>query len=480
MASKTSKVEKSGVSIWRIIGAVISVIILVVWWVGHANFVTGRSLLLAFPGWDVSYKSCWPNPFGGTWVSDVTLIPFEDDDKEVFHFDHLKVDVPMMQYYRSGFSRKSSALLKSIKDIRLEFSGGHGVMTTPFTTEMMVFGNASASPFEAEGCAEDGDWIGSEFADMNLNARPTELTLSWHRTDDRLIREHSIHTPGVGRVDYRGEELLHDDFPLFSLADTGLSELTASEWHVKDEGFTKARNAFCAKKDGITPTDFVDRHLDSVQRILAALGLEPTPSTRSAYRQYVENGSPLDLVLTFSPTISGERYYDLNIGRWVAYMHGGFNVDGRAVGVGMKAIDVRPLPYYDDEGASTWSRLESERAASARRAEVAKSDTAPAPAIRHANTPTIAVATSPVYAGDDLLLADELEVVERPAVVEDYAKLSAEVGQRFMLYTKGKPAMRVEIVGMDEGVIKVRRYLRSGWLEQGITRAAFERAERVH
>ncbi len=478
MASKSSKAEKPGISIWRIIGAIFSVIILVVWWVGHANFVTGRSLLLAFPGWDVSYKSCWPNPFGGAWVSDVTLVPFEDDDEEVFHFDHLKVDVPMMQYYRSGFSRKTTAMLKSIKDIRLEFSGGHGVMTTPFTTEMMVFGNASASPFEAEGCIEDGAWMDSEFADMNLKAEPTELTMSWHRTDDRLIREHSIHTPGVGRVDYRGEELLHDDFPLFSLADTGLSELAASEWHVKDEGFTKARNAFCAKKDGITPTQFVDRHLDSVQRILAALGLEPTPSARAAYRHYAENGAALDLVLAYSPTISGERYYDLDIGRWVAHMHGGFNVDGRAVGVGVKAIDVQPLPE-DDEAASTWSMLESERAVSARRAQAASDDTNPAPATRNANTPTLAVATAPSGTGEDVLLADETEVVERPAVIEDYAKLSTEVGQPFMLYTKGKPAIRVEIVGMDEGVIKVRRYLRSGWLEQGITRDAFVRAERA-
>ncbi len=478
MASKTSKSEKSGISIWRIIGAVISVIILVAWWINHANFVTGRSLLLAFPGWDVSYKSCWPNPLGGTWVSDVTLIPFEEDDEEVFHFDHLKVNVPMMQYYRAGFSHKTSAMLKSIKDIRLEFSGGDGVMTIPFTSEMIVFGNASASPFEAEGCVEDGVWMSSELAEMGLKTEPTELTMSWHRTDDRLIREHSIHTPGVGRVDYHGEELLHDNFPLFSLADTGLSELAASEWHVKDEGFTKARNAFCAKKDGITPSEFVDRHLDSVQRILAALGLEPTSSARSAYRQYAENGVPLDLVLSYSPTISGERYYDLDIGRWLAYMHGGFNVDGRTVGVGMKAIDVRPLPE-DDEAASTWSMLESERAASARRGQAASNDTAPVPAIRNANTPTIAVATSPVDAGEELLLADEIEVVERPAVIEDYAKLSTEVGQRFMLYTKGKPAVRVEVVGMDEGVVKIRRYLRSGWLEQGISRDAFVRAERT-
>lgn len=478
MAAKKGESEKSGISIWRILGAVLCLIIFIAWWLNHANFVTGRSLLLAFPGWDVSYKSCWPNPFGGAWVSDVTLIPYDDDDEEVFHFDHLSVDVPFMQYYRSGFSRKPGALLKSIKDITLTFSGGHGEMTTPFTSEMMVFGNASASPFEAEGCAEDDLWWDKEFAGMGLDADPTELTMTWHRTDDRLIREHAIHTPGVGRVEYRGEELLHDTFPLFSLVDSGLSELAASEWHVKDEGFIKARNAFCAKKDGITPEQFVDRHLDSVQRILAALGLEPTPAIRSAYRRYAETGAPLDLALSYSPTISGERYDDLDIGRWVAYMHGGFNVDGRAVGVGMKAIDVQPMPdgYQED---STWSALQSEGEARARRAEGVNAAASPAAPVRNADTPILAVATSAPEVGEEVLLTDTTAVVERAAVVEDYAKLSAEVGQRFMLFTRGKPAMRVEIVGMDEGVLKVRRYLRSGWLEQGIKRSAFERAERV-
>ena len=478
MAGGKAVGEKSGISIWRIIGAVISLIILIAWWLNFANFVTGRSLLLAFPGWDVSYKGCWPNPFGGTWVSDVTLTPLEDEEEEIFHFDHLSVDVPFMQYYRSGFSRKPGAMLKSIKDITLKFSGGHGLMTIPFTTEMLAFGNASAAPFEAHGCVEDAAWRDSEFAEMGLKAEPTELTMSWHRTDDRLIREHSIHTPGVGRVDYRGEELVHDKFPLFSLVESGLNELSASEWHVKDEGFVNARNAFCAKKDGITTKEFVDRHLDSVQRVLAALGLEPTQSTRSAYRGYAESGAPLDLVLSYSPTISGERYDDLNIGRWVAYMHGGFNVDGRAVGVGLKSIDVQPMPE-GNESDSTWTLLQSEREARAGRIEVASDDAAPVAVVRNADTPTLAVATSPPSMAADVLLTDEAEIVERDPVIEDYAKLSAEVGQRFMLYTKGKPAMRVEIVGMDEGVIKIRRYLRSGWLEQGIKRSAFERAERV-
>ena len=40
--------------------------------------------------------------------------------------------------------------------------------------------------------------------------------------------------------------------------------------------------------------------------------------------------------------------------------------------------------------------------------------------------------------------------------------------------------MRVEVVGSEEGLVKVRRYLRSGWLEHTIARAGFERAERIH
>jgi hypothetical protein len=482
MAGKSGKVEKKGISIWRIIGAVVSLVVLITYAMIHVNFVTGRSLLLAFPGWDVTYKGCWPKPFGGAWVSDVTLVPIEDNDEEVYHFDSLNLDVPMFQYYRSGFSRKRGALLTAIKDIRMTFSGGHGQMTIPFTSEMFVFGNASAAPFEADGCTSDGAWINDEFSDMGLTAEPTELSMAWHRSDDRLVREQSIHTPGVGRVDYRGEELVHDDLPLFSLMDSGLSELTASEWHVRDEGFAKARNDYCAKKDGITPSQFVDRHLLTLQRMLAAIGLEPSDSTRLAYRRYVENGAPLDLTLTYAPTISGERYYDIDIGRWIPHMHGGFNVDGRAIGVGMKAITPRPMPENDDI-ETTWglvqyenSLIESRRAAAAEQPEEFLSTARSA-------APTIAVATSATPASsEDVLYAMETlaeDVEDRPKTIVDYSKLADEVGQRFMFHLKGKPAMRVEVVGIDEGVIKVRRYLRSGWLEQGIARTAFESAERV-
>ena len=73
----------------------------------------------------------------------------------------------------------------------------------------------------------------------------------------------------------------------------------------------------------------------------------------------------------------------------------------------------------------------------------------------------------------------DAEPAERADTISDYSRLGAEVGQRFMLYTKARPPMRVEVVGSEDGVVKVRRYLRSGWLEQGVTRASFERAERL-
>lgn len=56
---------------------------------------------------------------------------------------------------------------------------------------------------------------------------------------------------------------------------------------------------------------------------------------------------------------------------------------------------------------------------------------------------------------------------------------NAKVVHHFMLHIRDKSRMRMEIVGVEIRDIKVRRYLRSGWLEQGIKQAAFERAERV-
>src|SRR5690606_20815219 len=190
----------------------------------------------------------------------VVLMPIEGEEEDAFHFESLTIDIPMFQFYRSGLTWKFRERMKAISDIELEFSGGQGSLSWPISSELHFFGNASAAPFEAEGCLEDAIWVSEEFSEMGLQAGPTELRMAWHREDDGLIKEQSIHTPGVGRVDYREEQIMHDEFPLFSLIETDANELVSGEWHVKDEGFVVARNQFCAKKDGIDAAQFVDRH----------------------------------------------------------------------------------------------------------------------------------------------------------------------------------------------------------------------------
>ena len=475
--------NSEGPNYWRrfIFFSILSITISI-WLFNHqAGQVADRAVSLAFPNWEVYYGSIWLRPTGGAWIRDVDMVPLNGDDGEAYHFDKIAVEIPFAQFYRSAWNSDFLNTMRQIKDVTLRMEGGSGEMSWPFTRALSVFGNASASPFEAEGCAEDGAWTADEFPGMGLIAGSTKLTMAWHRVADRIVKEQSIETEGVGRVDYRGELVSRDDEPLLNLTGGSNDEVASSEWHVVDSGFVAARNKFCASKDGITPAEFTERHLASVQRVLAAAGLEARESTLSSYRRFAEHGGKLDISVSYFPTINASVYKDDDWTRWLARMRGNLSVHERTGVLGLRSIAAQPFPE-EDEFKSVWSIVSKEREQKdAAKAAMASAETAPpatAKAIDHP-APTIAVVMSPV-AGEELLYAEEALDEERPRIVDDYAKLSAEVGQRFMLYTKGKPAMRVEIVGMDEGVIKVRRYLRSGWLEQGITRAAFERAERVH
>jgi hypothetical protein len=61
--------------------------------------------------------------------------------------------------------------------------------------------------------------------------------------------------------------------------------------------------------------------------------------------------------------------------------------------------------------------------------------------------------------------------------ITDYAKLRAEIGKRFKFYLKEQSPIRGQIVGSEDGQIRVRRQMTSGFMEQFIARANFIRAE---
>jgi hypothetical protein len=477
--------EKRGGSKRKIIAVILAVI--GGWWCCsiQANLVAHRSVALAFPDWDIYYGNISIRPWGGAWISDVDMIPLNGNEEESYHFDKVSVEIPFLQFYRSAYAYDLLERIPAVKDVTLHLEGGSGSMAWPFSRELSLFGTTSASPFEAEGCAEDGSWNSDELPAMGLDAKPTRLTMAWHEESDRIVKQQSIETPGVGRVDYRAELLRRDKKSLLSLAGGDDDELALSEWHVVDEGFVAARNKFCATRDGISTAEFTERHLATVQRVLAAIGMEARESTLSSYRHFVEHGGNLDIVVNYSPTIDAAVYNDDDWSRWLARAQAQLSVQGRNTALSVRAIDVRPFPE-SDQIRSTWDIVRQEQERQTASIAAATSPEMPASTASGAvalAAPTIAVATSSSAISDEDILyvedAQDAEVEERPKTIVDYNKLAGEVGERFMFHLKGKPAMRVEVVGIDEGVIKVRRYLRSGWLEQGITRTAFERADRV-
>ena len=62
---------------------------------------------------------------------------------------------------------------------------------------------------------------------------------------------------------------------------------------MQDLGFVKARNAWCAKKDGVDYRTFVARHVDTVVRMLEAGGLAADAASIEAYRSFAWEGGEL-------------------------------------------------------------------------------------------------------------------------------------------------------------------------------------------
>jgi hypothetical protein len=344
MQGKAMRRRQAGLSFKRVLGAVFVIALLGFWTMRHANFVLGRAMLLAFPQDDTTYKAAWPSLTGTVTARDVMFPAPDGSGLAPFHFDEVRVEVPMWEYLRSGFSRKRGSMLNAITEVRITLRGGSGEYGLPFTAMLGVFGASSASPFEAEGCSRDTLWAGAELGGMGLNTGPTELVVYYKRDKDSLTLEETLHTPGAARVSYHGRMQMNDRYSLFSLLDGGKNAVVSDSWSVTDEGFVAARNRYCAGQDKITPEQFVERHLAAVQRQLATLGLRAGPDMAAAYRSYASKGGTLELSLDYQPPLTAELYEDENLGNWLPRLQGKFSLDGKPLAFGLESRPVKELP----------------------------------------------------------------------------------------------------------------------------------------
>lgn len=477
MAKRGAAAKPAAGSLKRILGAVGTVALLVIYPMFHANSVMEHALHNAFPGWEVTYKSTWPRVLGGASASDVTLQPFGDQDgQETFHFERVTIAIPFVEYYWS--LTKGRKFLSAIHSVDMTFEGGTGNLMTPFSEGLDLTGNASLSVFDAEGCADDHTWIDDELPDMGLPPSPLTMQLSWSRANKRLSLHHRLSRAGIGRVEYRGERGVDDAVPLLGIYEMPLDEPASESWTLVDDGFVVARNRHCAKKDGIEVAAFVDRHLHSVRRVLESEGLAAGPTLEAAYRAFASEGGEFELSVDY-PRMGGLRFKDdAVLGDLVHHVTGNIVIRGRAVGLALHDVHARPFP--EDSELTTFEILRREQGQA-----LVESPAPPTPPTgQQATLPAAAMAEQDIEVYVPAPVAQvaieaEPDAVDAATVITDYRELGKRTGERFTVHFRSKSPMKVEILGMEGAAVRVRRNLPSGSAEHLLDRATFVRAERV-
>lgn len=471
---------KGSILLRRIVSAIVVFVILAGLATYHARSVLDRSMVVAFPNWEVAYDRVWPRPSGGVVASDVTLIPPEGEEAGMFHFDHVSLGVPFLEFYGSVFYHKRLARFNSINNLDFIFSGGHGDLFVPFTDELRLFGSLTAAPFETEGCLSDNVWAQSELQGMGLSPGKVTLGLDFHFKPNHYVYSQSLTVPGVSSVTLRRE--IQQEF---SFDGNGAIELTADEWHLKDDGFVAARNRYCAGKDGVDENQFVQRHVRSVKRLLALAGVAPTASMESAYRSYARTGGSLDLAIHYDPAISDEVYNADTLGAWLPSMRGKFTVNGTTQPLALVATAVRPWPE-DADGLSTFQLVQREdaEAPTARAMPTASVPAINKPAPVPAELPSTLMLASTTVASQPPASALTAATPDANAAFDDgsithYRQLAEHIGERFTVYRRGRPSVYVKILRVSKnGEVWLRRSFRNGDFDFALDRKTFQRAEK--
>jgi hypothetical protein len=475
----------SGRSVLRIGVVVVAVLAAGFLAVQQVNFVVGRAMLVAFgPDTDSTYRRAWLDWDGDISAHDVVLHLGDAEDAQI-RFASLRVETPGWFWFaRSLFDRRQK--IAKLERLHLTLEG----MDTeagidPTLGDLGPIGALSASPFEAEGCAADGMWTRGELGDMGLVPQPTTLDFDYSVQQTELVTKIALGTPGVSRVQFERHETLAK--PMNALLLDNVETMTRSErWEVSDQGFVKARNAFCAKKDGIDAATFVARHVDAVQRLLQTRGLAADAATLAAYRDFATVGGQLVFGGGYAqPLHSSELYGARDDGSAMLRLNGVLEHGSQHLTVQWSRFAPRPL---DPNADSTWAAMQAEGGAAPRATptSTAIGNSTNATATSAVATPLAAAPAFTAQAGpavpgavtttpDGRPLASSLPVAQlaSPGAMLAWADLPRYQGHVMQVRTMHNEPRTAVLMAANGGEAQVRASVGGGHAEYRIKREAF-------
>ena len=467
-SSKQAVSRNTAISVLVVLAFLIGSLFLLV---QQANFLVGRSLLIAFGnGADSTYKGAWYGLDGDLVAKDFVLKPDGPETDVTLTFKRVRVDTPGWLWVLKTL--RSSKIVADTDRLHVTLEDGTsdgGV--DPSLGDLGPFGTDTASPFEAEGCMRDTAWLRSELIDMGLSPGRTSLDFDYRVNGSTLDSQITLATPGVSKVTLVRHETLADRINPY-LLDLTQTKTTDEHWLVQDEGFVKARNAYCAKHDGITDGEFVARHVASVQRLLAAQGLALDADTLAAYGGFARNGGEIGFGGSYVKPLPSEIYYDVrDSGVAFTRMHGIVEREGRKIVAQWSQIAPRPLAGLDE--LPTYAAMVKEQGGSAPAADGATmvstaGDVAPATAAVPTSAGSAPVAALPAPVPVAALVAPGDEI--------DWKDLSRYIGRDVEIRTAHSSTRLVTILEANINEIRVEGSVLGGHVENRIYKDGFLRA----
>ncbi len=481
MGRKTNKSARAGRGRWILLTGLLA--LGGAGWLVHAQAqqFAARSLSLVFTGaGDTTMGRVWFDPNGDVVVNDVavylstpTLAPDTTSetwagDTNTLRFERMRVHAPggWMFYVRNLLDPKLDKA--QLDEWHIAFEG----FTTragfdPSLGTLGPIGAMSASPFESEGCSRHAFFVREELDTMGLQAGPATFDISLREADSRVDTRLVLNTPGASRLQYDRVETLAAPTSLLAMAQAATS--TVSErWDVSDQGFVRARNAFCARQDGIDEATFVSRHVMSVQRLLETRGLQADARTVAAYRDFAANGGQLAFGGTYAtPLHSSERAQARRNGSALLRLSARLEHGSQQGDVQFSGTAPRPLDAGD---GATFAAMTKENGGTV-------------PSVGSVSTSKSAILASPV-ASDAAAHAQPQYASSLPTATPamapggrlEWDDLPAMQGHMLQVFTMHNAPRTALLISVDANEAHVRARMPGGSADYRISREAFLRA----
>jgi hypothetical protein len=256
---------------------------------------------------DLTYESTFFDWHGNFGVRNARLVHALPDGSDVaFLVDKVTVHPPGFWWLaRNAWFHASKNMPESVS---LTLENARNAADTDDTP-----GNYSNLPFDSTGCGEK-QLTPADYVTMGLPRPARNATIALDAVDAVRSKLHfAMETPGAGDLAMDFDLYLPRPVKWWEILDRlHAAPIRHIAMTMRDTGFTKARNAYCATRAGIAAPAFAEHSAGVLAQRLQRNGEGLSEPAWARYRQFVAHGGRVELTTTAERPITLWRFITMD------------------------------------------------------------------------------------------------------------------------------------------------------------------------